>query len=138
VAPTTGLVGNAQVTGIDEPDELRRLVVEQRVAADGIGGAGPVLWLLGVDVRRFLREAVGIAAVAVGAPQSHGRAAVHVADAGVAGDAAVAFAERFLGALAGPVGTEEVIGQGQRIGGVDGRMGPVRRGRRDVRRAPHA
>src|SRR5205085_2831246 len=42
-------VADAQVVGVDEPDEVGRLVVEGGVGADGVGGGGPHL---GVQVGR--------------------------------------------------------------------------------------
>ena len=109
---------DAQVAGVDEADELGRLVEELRVAALGIARGGlavgpPALRVARQDVgavaggdvvgarrrgagRRFDG---GVAAVAVDAAELHRRRGVHRLDAGVAGEAAAAARRRLLGGL---------------------------------------
>src|SRR5947208_14301205 len=90
-------VGNAEVAGVDEADELRVLVIEDRVRADRVGAGPPH-----VRVARFWGGGaiacrpggrillVAVAAVAVDAAEVDGGLDVHVADALVAGGAGLA------------------------------------------------
>ena len=75
-------------------------MVEERIGPHRIGGAGPGVAFLGVDVGGLRGEGVGIAAVAIGAAEVDIRAAVHVADTGVTGDAAMALGSGGRGGLA--------------------------------------
>ena len=119
MAAAAGDWSNAEVAGIDEADEFGRLVVEERVGPHRIGGARPGVAFLGVDVGGLLGEGVGIAAVAIGAAEVDIRAAVHVADTCVAGDAALALGRGGRGGLAGEVGPQVFLGQRQWVGGLD-------------------
>ena len=82
VAKAAGLLRHAQIAGIDEPDELGRLVVEPDARVRRIGGSFPELLLLGEDVRLLFRQAARrIAAVAIGAAEHHVRGLMHRLDA---------------------------------------------------------
>src|SRR5262249_54263086 len=87
------LAGDPIVARIDEADEFRRFLVEQGVAALRVGARRvvPGLRIARLDVRLVERRAIagvvaaralgprdlGVAAVAVGAAEDHGRVDVH-------------------------------------------------------------
>ena len=63
-------VRDAQVAGVDEADELGRLVIEQRVRAHRVGRRRPGLAdSAGATWALSLSRGVGVAAVAVGAAE---------------------------------------------------------------------
>ncbi len=67
---SAGLLRDTQVAGIQEADELGRLVIEPRVRVRRFGGCFPKLFVLRENVRLlFLEAASGIAAVTIGAPE---------------------------------------------------------------------
>ena len=75
-----------------------------------------------MDVRLLLGEGVGVSTVAVGAAKPHVRAAVHVADARVATDAALALRCGGCDGLVGEVRPELLLREWDRVGGVDRRQ----------------
>ena len=82
-------VGDAEVAGVDEADELGRFVVEQRVASGpGWPTSARTAGSAGCTWAWFLSRQFGVAAVAVGAAEAERVLAVRVADALVAGHAA--------------------------------------------------
>ncbi len=119
VAGAAGGPRHPQVARIDEADELRRFLVEEGVGALRVSRRAlrPGLRVAGLDVRLLLRRVVlrrvhvrrlrlrhaGVAAVAVGAAQHHGRVAVHRGLVGgmVAGHAAGALGVRLRRGLLG-------------------------------------
>ena len=114
MAIAAGRVGDAQIARIDEADELGRFVVEQRVRADRIARGRPGLREAGMDVGLFGGRCAGIAAVAIGASESHDWLSIdplgmHVADVGVAQYAALA-----LGCRVGFRLPQQVVGRGAR------------------------
>ena len=84
-------VSNPQVARIDEANEFRPLVIEQRVGADGIRGRGPYFGKTARDVTLQLVGRARIAAVTVGATEVHRRLVVHVAAVAMTFHAAPAF-----------------------------------------------
>ena len=92
-------VGDAQVAGVDEADELGRLVVEQRVGADRVGRRGPGVGIARLDVGRFLDGGCRVAAVAIAAAQLERVLAVRVAHVLVALHAADTLGCGLLGRL---------------------------------------
>ena len=68
-------VGDAQVAGVDEADELRRLVIQQRVRADRVGRGSPGVGEARPDVGVLLVAWRRVAAVAVDAAEPDGRLA---------------------------------------------------------------
>ncbi len=93
VAGAAGLLGHAEIAGVDELDELGGLVVEQDRGVGGVGGGGPEVGVARGDVGLAHGEAGGgVAAVAVDAAEHDVRRLVHGLDVGVALDAAGGFA----------------------------------------------
>ena len=85
VAKSAGLFRHAQIAGIDEPDELGRLVIEPDVGVRRVGRGFPELLVARQDVRLLFRQAArGIAAVAIGAAEHDVGGLVHRLDAVVA------------------------------------------------------
>src|SRR5262249_31816021 len=87
-AGAAGDVGNAQVAGVDEAADLRRVVVEQGVGADGVGRGAPGVGEARGDVGPFLGDGTGVAAVAVAAAEATRLLEVRVAGTFVALQAA--------------------------------------------------
>src|SRR5207248_9930837 len=81
-------VGDAEIAGVDEADELGRLVVEQGVGPDRVAGAGPGVGEARPDVGAVDVGAAGVAAVAVGAAELDGFLEVRIETVLVTGDAA--------------------------------------------------
>jgi len=50
VAVAAGLVGDAQIAGVEEADELGRLLIERGVTAWRVGGSAPEGAIAGCDV----------------------------------------------------------------------------------------
>ncbi len=99
MAIAAGRLGDAQIARIEEADELGRLVIQQGVRPDRVARGRPVLREAGMDVGLFSGRCAGIAAVAIGASESHDGLAIdplgmHVADVGVAQHAALALGRR--------------------------------------------
>ena len=84
VAVAAGLVGDAQVAGVEEADELGRLLIERGVTARRVGGGPPEGAIAGCDVGGEFVGSVGAAAVAIRAGKVDGRGCVHGLDAHVA------------------------------------------------------
>ena len=121
MAETAGLLGDAEVAGVDELDELGGLVVEEDGRFGRVGGALPELGVERGDVGLAHREAGGgIAAVAVDTAEDDVGGSVHVLDTLVALDTAGGFA---MGLGAGLV--DFVGGFGRRT---DGRVVGRQRG----------
>src|SRR5205823_228676 len=70
-----------KISGIDELHELRRLLQQRGVATLRIGRGLPDFGMQRLDVRRFLRSSVAVAAVTIGASQLHRRRGMHRLDA---------------------------------------------------------
>ena len=86
-----GLRGGAKIARVDEADELGRFAIEQRVAADGVGGGGPLVGIARGHVGGEFVRGIGAAAVAIGAAQVDGGGFVHGLDANVAFGGLAAF-----------------------------------------------
>ena len=128
MAGAAGTLSHPQVAGIDEADEFRRLLEQQRVGAFGIGGRGPALRIEGPDVGLPLRLLVGravgggsggpsgggVAAVALRAADLHRLRGVDRFDAGVAGEAAARQGVRPCPGRALPLETRRCRGIGNR------------------------
>ena len=106
VARAAGDVRDAQIAGVDEADELGRLVVQNDVRVGWVCGALPKLRVARGDVGFAQREAGrGISAVAIGAAEDDVRAGVHrmIFDSFVAFEAAATFFRRFSLGLINPI-----------------------------------
>ena len=79
-----GLVGDAEIAGIAEADELGSFAIEFGVIADRVGAGGPGGTNARVDVGRGFFGGIGIAAVAVDAGDVDGGGRVHRLDTDVA------------------------------------------------------
>src|SRR5258708_6924288 len=83
-AIAAGLVGNAQIAGVDEADEVGAFLVERGVSARRIGCSVPDGAIAGLDVGGEFVGAVGTAAMAIGAGELNSGRGVHGLDADVA------------------------------------------------------
>src|SRR5437763_1156451 len=80
-AIAASLVGNAQIAGVDEADEVGAFLVERGVSARRIGGGipdGAIAWL---DVSGEFVGAIGAAAMAIDAGELDSGRGVHGLDA---------------------------------------------------------
>ena len=72
VAVAAADVGNAQVARIDEPDELGRFVIQQRVGPDRVARGSPGVGKPGPDVGLPAGRRLRVAAVAIDAAEPDG------------------------------------------------------------------
>ncbi len=104
MAQSASLLGDAQVGGVDELDELLRLMIEQYVGHNGFCRRLPEDRIAGGDVGFAHRQARGgIASVTIGAPEDHIGRGVHLLDALVAFEATAALGHCLLGSLVDPI-----------------------------------
>ena len=84
-------MSNPQVARIDEADEFRSLVIEQRISADGVRRRGPDFGETARNVTLQLVSCARVTAVTVGATEVHRRLVMHVAAIAMALHAPPAF-----------------------------------------------
>jgi hypothetical protein len=101
-----------QVAGIDEPDEVGRFVIEQRVRPHGIGSRRPRVRVRGMNMSAVDVERRRIAAVAVDTPETNRLLAMRVMRSLVAFHATPTLRRRLLGRLLREVDTDEMRGDG--------------------------
>jgi hypothetical protein len=110
VAQAAGFVGDAEVAGIYELDELGRFVIEQSIRIIWVRGALPENRVARFDMRFALCQAGrGVAAMAIGAAEHDIFRNVHRFNAGVAFEAAAAFAIGFGLCLVDSVSRGELV-----------------------------
>src|SRR5262249_53537990 len=97
------------VPGIDEANEVRRLVVEQGIGAHGIGRAMPGLREAWSDVSLLLGRAVGVAAMAINAAKTQRLLLVGIVCVLVAGDATGTLGCRLFDALTEETGFRRIL-----------------------------
>jgi hypothetical protein len=104
VALSTGDVSDSQVTGVHEPNELRRLMIQQCVTADWIGRSLPSFRVSWPDVRLLNVTRHSVATMTIGAPDLDRVDRVHVPNIGMARNATVAFKLSIASGLTNQIG----------------------------------
>ena len=84
VAIAAGLIGDPQVTGIQEADELGRFPIQRRVCAGRVRGSPPEGAITRHDVSSEFVGSVGLSPVTIRAGQMDGRGCMHGLDPDVA------------------------------------------------------
>ena len=105
---------DAQITGIDELDEFRALMIQSGVGSNGIGRAQKNICQLRQNMRPFFIDSRRISTVAIRATEFHGGAVVGIMGVAVTVDAAKALCASLLVSLLRIVNPDQMLRQ--RIG----------------------